>query len=137
MNQTLLGFDFGMKRIGVAVGQTVSSTASPLFAIQAKDGIPNQNKLAELIKNWQPDALVVGVPLNMDASEQHTSFAARKFAKRLQHTFKLTVHFYDERLTTVEAKSRLFELGGYKKLEAGKIDSVAACLILEGWMGMH
>lgn len=67
-HEILLGFDFGMKRIGVAVGQTVTKTARPLTVIQAAQGIPQWDALSKLIKTWQPDALVVGIPLNMDGT---------------------------------------------------------------------
>ncbi len=132
--QCVLGFDFGMKSIGVAVAQSVTGTAAPLDAISAQNGIPNWEHLDSLYSEWEPDAIVVGAPLNMDGTPQHTTFAARKFANRLQQRFKHQVHTHDERLTTVEAKQRLFELGGFKKLEKGKIDSVSACLIIEHWL---
>ncbi len=131
---TLLGFDFGMKRIGVAIGQTVTQTARPLGIIKADAGIPQWASLDKLIKNWQPDALVVGIPLNMDGTEQPITLNAREFATRLQLRFKLPVFEMDERLTSVEAKARLFESGGYKALKNTPIDSVAAQLILQNWL---
>ncbi|WP_416308649.1 Holliday junction resolvase RuvX [Neptunicella sp. SCSIO 80796] len=132
--QTLLGFDFGTKSIGVAVGQQVTGTAAPLEALKAVDGIPDWNELEKIFNEWQPAGIVVGLPLNMDGTNQHTTFAAKKFANRMHARFKVPVETCDERLTTADAKSRLFELGGYKKLTKGKIDSVSACLILESWM---
>lgn len=131
---TVLGFDFGKKSIGVAVMQTITGTAAPLSALKARDGIPDWDIVATIVTEWQPDKLVVGMPLNMDGSKQELTFAAKKFANRLQHKFKIPVESSDERLTTVDAKARLFELGGFKKLEKGKIDSVSACLILECWL---
>ena len=132
--QSVLGFDFGMKSIGVAIAQSVTGTAAPLSAIKAVNGIPDWQIIVDLHQQWQPDSIVVGAPLNMDGSVQHTTFAARKFANRLQQKLKQQVFTFEERLTTVEAKARLFELGGYKKLEKGKIDSVSACLIIEHWL---
>lgn len=132
--QNALAFDFGMKSIGVAMGQPITGTASPLAAIKAQDGIPNWDIIAQLIKEWQPDALVVGLPLNMDGTPQDITNNAKKFGRRLAHKFNMTVHYQDERLTTVEAKARLFELGGYKKLSKEKVDSVSACLIYESWL---
>lgn len=132
--QTLLGFDFGTKSIGVAVGQQITATAAPLEALKAQDGIPDWTEVEKIFNEWQPSGIVVGLPLNMDGTNQHTTFAAKKFANRLHARFKVPVETCDERLTTADAKSRLFELGGYKKLTKGKIDSVSACLILESWM---
>lgn len=131
--RTLLGFDFGTKSIGVAIGQEVTGTASPLEALPARDGIPNWDMIAELYKQWSPQLVVVGLPLNMDGSKQQVTFAAQKFANRLHAKFKVPVQTVDERLTTVDAKARLFELGGYKKLSKGKVDSVSACLIIESF----
>lgn len=85
----LIGFDFGMKRIGVAVGQTVTKTARPLDTIQAKEGVPNWHALSKLIKKWLPDALVVGIPLNMDGTDQPISLHAREFAKSLHERFQI------------------------------------------------
>ncbi|HEY5717466.1 MAG TPA: Holliday junction resolvase RuvX, partial [Motiliproteus sp.] len=79
-----LAFDFGTTRIGVAVGQAITATASPLPWIKAKDGVPDWSQLERLVREWQPDALVVGLPLNMDGSLCEMSHRARKFANRLQ-----------------------------------------------------
>ncbi len=133
-NRSILGFDFGKKSIGVAIGQEITGTASPLPALPAKDGIPNWDTIELLYAEWQPHIVVVGLPLNMDGTSQHVTFAAQKFANRLHNKFKIPVDTYDERLTTADAKARLFELGGFKKLEKGKVDSVSACLIVEGWI---
>lgn len=131
--RTLLGFDFGTKSIGVAIGQEVTGTASPLEALPARDGIPNWDSIEALYQQWAPQLVVVGLPLNMDGTKQQVTFAAQKFANRLHAKFKVPVQTIDERLTTVDAKSRLFELGGYKKLSKGKVDSVSACLIIESY----
>ena len=130
---TMLAFDFGTKSIGVAVGQQITATASPLAAIKAQDGIPNWDLIEHLIKEWQPSQIVVGLPINMDGTEQEMTLRARKFSHRIFGRFKVPVITHDERLTTAEAKERLFELGGYKKLTKGKVDSVSAVLILESW----
>ncbi|MDN7127359.1 Holliday junction resolvase RuvX [Pseudidiomarina sp. 1APR75-33.1] len=130
----LLGFDFGTHNIGVAVGQTITGTASPLAALKAKDGQPDWQKVQVLINEWQPQCLVVGLPLNMDGTEQPVTELARKFANRLHGRFGLPVHLQDERLTTVAAKEELFERGGFRQLSKDKIDSAAAQLILEDYM---
>jgi putative Holliday junction resolvase len=133
-NFTTIAFDYGVKSIGVAVGQKITGTASPLSALKANDGIPNWQTIADVFAEWQPDNLLVGLPLNMDGSEQEITQRARKFANRLHGRFGLTVHTHDERLSTVDAKARLFELGGFKKLTKEKVDSVSACLIYESWV---
>jgi putative Holliday junction resolvase len=134
---TLLGFDFGMKRIGVAVGQTVTQSANPLGMVNAKQGMPDWVALTKFVKTWHPDALVVGIPLNMDGTEQPLTAAAQLFVERLKERFQLPVYGMDERLTSVEAKARLFSEGGYKALQKTSVDSVAAQLILQNWLLMN
>jgi len=129
----ILAFDFGLARIGVAIGQSITQTATPLSTLNAKDGIPDWLQIEKLIKEWQPSMLLVGEPLNMDSSEQSITLRARKFANRLHGRFGLPFQMVDERLTSVSAREEIFEYGGYKKLKKTQIDSVAAALILEAW----
>ncbi len=131
--RTVLGFDFGKKYIGVAVGQEITGSATPLGSIKAKDGIPNQEQLIKFVDQWQPDFIVVGLPLNMDGSSQEVTFAAKKFGNRLANQFKLTVEFQDERLTTADAKEQLFSQGGYRNLSKDNIDAESARLIIESY----
>ena len=133
-SRTVLAFDFGTKSIGVAVGQEITGTASPLAALKARDGIPDWNVIEKLYEEWQPQLVVVGLPLNMDGTEQEVTQRAKKFATRLHGRFKVAVDLCDERLTTTDAKSMVFELGGYKKLTKEKIDSVSACVIFTSWV---
>lgn len=133
MSTTVLAFDYGTKSIGVAVGQLITATAFPLEALKAQDGIPHWPAIQALYEEWLPDKVVVGLPLNMDGTEQDITIRARKFANRLHGRFKRPVELCDERLTTADAKAMLFELGGYKKLSKGKIDSVSACVIFQSW----
>lgn len=131
--KVLMSFDFGKKRIGVAVGQTVTQTARPLATINAKDGEPEWSAITALVKKWLPNAMVVGIPLNMDGSEQPLTLFARTFANQLQEKYNLPVYEIDERLTTKDARERLFAEGGFKALQSGQIDQVAAQLILQNW----
>ena len=131
-HNTLLGFDFGMRRIGVAVGQMVTRSANPLAILKATDGIPNWDHILALIITWQADALVVGIPVSMDGSEQPITFAARRFANKLHHRFRLPVYTMDERLTTIEAKRILTQQK--KASSITPLDSYAAKLILEQWL---
>ncbi|WP_411994419.1 Holliday junction resolvase RuvX [Agarivorans sp. DSG3-1] len=131
--RSVLAFDFGTKSIGVAIGQELTGSAKPLTAIKAQDGIPSWPLLEKLLEQWQPDLLVIGLPLNMDGTEQDITSRAKKFANRLHGRFGYQIAMQDERLTTVDAKEKLFELGGYKALEKGTVDSLAAALIFESW----
>jgi len=127
---TLLAFDFGLKRIGVAVGQTLTGTANPLQTIAVRRDIPDWPAIARLIETWQPNALVVGMPLNMDGTEQQMTRCAKRFGRQLEGRFGLPVHLVDERLSTHEAKTRLSSVG---RGEA-EADPVAAQVILESWL---
>ena len=133
--QTVLGFDFGLKRIGVAVGQTVTRSASPLGVVTVKDGEPDWNALGRLVREWRPGALVVGLPYNMDLSEQEMTHKARHFAQDLAERFPLPVHTVDERLSSHEAEAALKERRqqGRRRIRREDIDGAAACVILESW----
>ena len=129
----VLAFDFGLARIGVAVGQPITATATPLATLKAKDGMPDWQIIEKLLKEWQPKLLIVGEPFNMDSSDQEITKRARKFANRLHGRFGLPFEMFDERLTSAAAREEIFEYGGYKKLKKTEIDSIAAALILESW----
>lgn len=135
--QTFLGFDFGTTFIGTAVGQTVTHTAKPLMTIKVRKNTFPWNEIDQLIKEWKPNALIVGLPLNMDGSSQQTTELAILFSEQLAERSHLPVHTMDERLTTREAKARLFEAGGYRALEKTSVDAIAAQIILEAWMAFH
>ncbi|MGV2873854.1 Holliday junction resolvase RuvX [Colwellia sp. E150_009] len=131
--RTILGFDFGKKYIGVAIGQEITGSASPLGSVKATDGIPHWDKLSNFITQWQPDFIVVGLPLNMDGTEQQLTKDAKKFGNRIAGRFGLKVEFQDERLTTADAKEQLFSRGGYKNLKKDNIDAESAKLIIESY----
>lgn len=125
-HRTLLGFDYGSKRIGVAVGQTVTGTASPLQTLAVKHGRPDWEALTTLIELWAPEALVVGMPCNSDGSAHSLSPRIRRFCRQLEGRYHLPVHQIDERLSSDEASRR----------GAGiDVDAVAAQVILETWLG--
>ncbi len=125
-NITLLCFDFGTKRIGVAVGQSITNTATPLDTIRVRNNKPDWESIKRLIENWRPDALVVGIPLKMDDTKQEMTRAAEKFSRQLEGHFHLPVYGMDERLSSFEAIQRT-------KYNA-PIDPVAAQAILESWL---
>jgi len=129
-----LGFDFGYKRIGVAVGQRLTCTATPLPTLKATDGVPKWDTIADLIQQWRPSALIVGFPTRTDGGPLYVTKPAKRFADRLHGRFSLPVFMVDERLSTVEARALLFEKGGYRKIKNSDVDSLAACVILEQWL---
>ncbi|KPK38654.1 MAG: Holliday junction resolvase [Gammaproteobacteria bacterium SG8_47] len=126
---SVLGFDYGRKRIGVAVGQTVSGSATALTTVSARDGQPDWRSISALIQDWQPELLVVGLPLSMDGSEHELTQAARRFGNRLAGRYNLPVEFVDERLTSVEAEARQV-----RPPRPGDIDKIAAQIILQDWL---
>ncbi|MEQ9941258.1 Holliday junction resolvase RuvX [Pectobacterium aroidearum] len=132
-SRTILAFDFGTKSIGVAIGQEITGTARPLTSFKAQEGIPDWQKVEKLLSEWQPDLVVVGLPLNMDGTEQQLTARARKFANRLHGRFGVAIALHDERLSTVEARADLFERGGFKALDKGSVDAASAVIILESW----
>lgn len=130
---SLLAFDYGLKNIGVAYGQSITGTATELPPVPARDGIPDWEQLGKLLKEWQPQLLLVGLPLNMDDSESELSQRSRKFANRLHGRFGLPVELFDERLTTRLAKEEARERGHRGNYATAPVDSIAARLLLESW----
>ncbi len=130
--RTLLGFDYGLKRIGVAVGQELTGTASALLTVRANDGKPDWDAISKLIGQWQPDEVVVGLPLNMDGSFHELSYRAQRFGNQLRGRYNLPAHFMDERLSSLDAEREL--KGKSRKVQAADIDKVAAKIILESWL---
>ena len=129
----ILAFDYGTRRIGVAVGNELLNSARELTPLPARDGIPDWNQLLKLVKEWQPNLFLVGLPLNMDDSESELSARARKFARRLRHQTNIETWMVDERLSTRAARDELSHYhaqGRGKKLSA---DSLAATLFIESW----
>ncbi|HID48713.1 MAG TPA: Holliday junction resolvase RuvX [Chromatiales bacterium] len=135
MPETLLGFDYGTVRIGVALGQTVTGTAKPLTTLACRNGQPDWTAIGRLIAEWQPRRLVVGLPLQLDASEQEMTGRARRFGNQLKGRYNLPVEMVDERLTSREAEAELAAKGG--KFDKAGIDALAAALILQSWLDRH
>ncbi|AGB76802.1 RNAse H-fold protein YqgF [Enterobacteriaceae bacterium strain FGI 57] len=133
MSGTFLAFDFGTRSIGVAVGQQITGTARPLNALKAQNGTPDWTLIEKLLKEWQPALVIVGLPLNMDGSEQPLTARARNFANKIHGRFGVAIKLHDERLSTVEARAGLFEHGGFRALDKGSVDSASAVVILESY----
>ncbi|XBC41743.1 MAG: Holliday junction resolvase RuvX [Buchnera aphidicola (Kaburagia rhusicola rhusicola)] len=134
MIMIIIAFDFGTKRIGVAVGQNITKTAQILPSIKVKNKKIDLTKFNTLFREWKPCLIVIGLPLNMDGTKQDITKKSEQFAKQLFSHFKIPVHLHDERLTTIEAKTILFEMNGFKHFEQNKIDSTSAAIILESWL---
>ncbi|MET0108006.1 MAG: Holliday junction resolvase RuvX [Candidatus Thiodiazotropha sp.] len=130
---TLLGFDFGSRKIGVAVGQTVTGTATALETLHLVNHKPDWQRIASLIEEWRPQALVVGLPLDVDDSETDATQPALRFSRQLEGRFHIKVYLADERYSSFEARDRL----GHKAKRLENYDAVAAKLILETWLNEH
>jgi len=138
--EVLLAFDYGTRRIGVAVGQTTTGTASPAGVI-AVGPSPDWTALERCVREWSPARLLVGLPYNMDGSETVLTGACRAFAGELARRFGLPVEFVDERLTSVMAQADLREVrrsgARSRRVTREDIDANAARLILETWLRAH
>jgi putative Holliday junction resolvase len=132
--RTFLGFDFGTKSLGLAVGSTASGLAQPLTTTAVRHGIPDWTVIDRLVKEWQPDALVIGLPLNMDDSENAMTRAARKFGQRLTARYNLPVHWVDERLTSVDAKNAMVAARVPWRQRKARVDRLAAQAILQSYL---
>lgn len=139
--RTLLGFDYGTKHIGVAVGQELTGTSTPLATLPSRYENPDWGTISRLIEEWRPAALVVGIPLNMDGTDQPMTKAARRFARRLEGRFRLPVHLADERLSSVEAGRLLHghdaDAGTRRARRRRELDEVAAHLILQTYFSQR
>ena len=129
-----MGFDFGLRQIGVAVGNLTTLSSQALTTLRARDGVPDWAALEALVLEWQPQQLVVGKPLNMDGTDSDLSKRAEKFGRRIHERLRLPVSYEDERLSSFEAKQLLSEQGHRGDYRADPADSLAAKLILDTWL---
>lgn len=125
---SILAFDFGEKRIGVAKGQTISRTAEPLAILKVHNGKIDWDSLSDLIKDWQPELLIVGMPTNYEGEEFGIADRVKKFCRQLDGRYHLPVETVNENLSSIEAKNRLG-----KKADQEGLDAHAAQAILETW----
>ena len=130
---TLLGFDFGEKRLGVAVGETATRLAHPVMTIAGEATAARLEAVARLVAEWRPAGFVVGLPRHADGAEHEVARLAAKFARRLEARFGLPVAFVDETLTSADAESRLREAGARGRARAA-LDAHAAALILQSYL---
>lgn len=133
-----LAFDFGLKKIGVAVGQSLTNTATPLCILKAKNGVPNFAEIENLIKTWRPNFIVVGIPRQENQPKQSIEILAEKFADNLNSQYQDKYHFklvtVDESFSSIEARQKFIELRQQNLIKQGEdFDHLAACVILERW----
>ena len=133
-HETVIAIDFGLRNIGVAVGNTLSLTSSPLTILQARDGVPDWNALSAILDEWQPNRVLVGNPLNMDDSESDMGRQAAQFARRIEGRFGLKVTLVDERLSSREAKANALATGHRGDFANTPVDDEAAAIILTTWL---
>jgi putative Holliday junction resolvase len=134
---TLLAFDFGEKRIGVAVGDTLLKFAHPLLTIEAEENAAKFAQIESLLKEWQPALLVVGLPMSLDGEAHAMTALAQKFAQRLEGRFNLPVVMVDERLSSAEASQSLREAGIHGRAQKQMLDQVAAQTILQSYFDAY
>jgi putative pre-16S rRNA nuclease len=134
--ETVLGFDFGRRRIGVAVGETLTGSARPLKTVQVRHGTPPWSELELLVSDWRPARLVIGIPLHFDGGESATAAAAREFAAELERRTGKPVTLWNEALSTEEARMNLDERRNGKTRPGDRdlLNAEAARTILAGWL---
>jgi len=133
---TIIAFDFGYRRIGVAVGQTLTGSATPLAVVPVANQ-PDWQAITVIVNEWKPAAIVVGLPIDKEGGETELSQAARRFGRQLQGRFGIKVSFEDERLTSFGAEQRFVDArarGEMRRKDAAFKDAIAAQIILENWL---
>ncbi|MDP3212292.1 Holliday junction resolvase RuvX [Methylotenera sp.] len=130
---TVLAFDFGERRIGIAVGEHLLASATPLMTIDNESNEIRFQIITKLVSEWQPRLLVVGLPLSLDGTEHAVTQLCKKFARRLNGRFNLPVMLIDERYSSVEASQRLNEAGIRGRAQKEMLDQVAAQTILQSY----
>ena len=134
---TILAFDFGLKRTGVAVGNTLTGSATPECTLQSKDEKPDWDGITQLIKEWKPEKIVVGMPTELDGSESTLTKRIERFCNQINGRYNLPVELENEQFTSIEAAGRLKQLrqsGRKQKVKKEEVDKIAASIILESWM---
>ena len=128
----VMSFDYGLRNIGIAIGQSITKSASTFYAIKAKEGVPDWIKLDSIIDEWEPSLFIVGDPFNMDGTKSEFQKKIAKFSAELKKRYEIELHMIDERLTSKEAKERIQDKADGIKDSANK-HSISAQIILEDW----
>ncbi|MCS5707418.1 Holliday junction resolvase RuvX [Candidatus Berkiella cookevillensis] len=132
--KTYMGFDFGSKYLGIALGQTITGTAQPLTTLKMLDEKPNWQLLDRLVQEWQPDGFIVGLALQPDGKHSKTSIQAKHFGESLQQRYQKPVYFIEERLTSVAARETIRDKARPSRHNKAEIDRISAAIILESWL---
>jgi putative holliday junction resolvase len=138
--QSYFGIDYGTRKIGVSVGQTLTRTAMGIAVIAVRSGDPDWPALDQLVQRWKPNAFIVGMPYNMDGSESDMTTRAKRFADTLTERYQLPWYGIDERLSTRAAREITRENSeriGKRYNDRAKVDAMAAQLVLESWFESH
>lgn len=136
-SDTYLGFDFGNKKIGTAIGQTTTSIASPLKTIRSINQQPNWEIISQLIEEWNPAGLIVGISKQADGSDNIVTPRMFKFCRQLEGRYNIPVHQIDEAFSTFEAKQMLFDDLHVSATKLWDVqDQLAAQLILQSWLNL-
>ena len=128
----VMAFDYGLRNIGIAIGQNITKSASTFYAIKAKEGLPDWVQLDSIIQEWEPSLFIVGDPFNMDGTKSEFQKKIVKFSEDLKKRYEIELHMMDERLTTKEAIERIHNKPDGIKDSANK-HSISAQIILEDW----
>ena len=129
----IVAFDFGLKHIGMAVGQEITNTAQTFYSLKAESGEPNWDELDIIVRDWQPKLFVVGNPINMDGSDSDMKEKSDKFSNLIRQRYNIPVELMDERLSTREARERMkFDSGHFVDASADT-HQISAQIILESW----
>ena len=128
----VMAFDYGLRNIGIAIGQNITKSSSTFYAIKAKEGVPDWIKLDSIIEEWEPSLFIVGDPFNMDGTKSEFQKKIAKFSAELKKRYEIELHMIDERLTSKEAKERIKDKANGIKDSANK-HSISAQIILEDW----
>jgi len=134
---TILAFDFGLKRTGVAVGNTLTGSATPECTLQSKDDAPDWQGITKLIDAWKPSKIIVGMPTELDGSENPLQKSVTRFSNQLNGRYNIPVEHENEQFSSIEAAQRLKQLrqsGRKQKIKKEEVDKIAASIILETWM---
>ena len=135
-----MGFDYGRKRIGVAIGHELTATTQALDTVAVRHNKPDWDHITRLLGEWKPDLLLIGLPMNMDGTEHDVSKAARRFANQLNGRYQLPVELVDERLSSIEAEEMITDARRNKRIKKNQakrsLDQVAAEIIIRTWLSL-
>ena len=135
----IVSFDFGTKKIGIAVGQTITKSSSPLTVLFNKDNKVNWEEVSHIVREWKPDLLLIGKPLNMDGTDSDIMKLVEKFSKKLAKLTDIKCEYVDERLTSFEARQNFKELmiENNKSIKKEIIDANAAKILIDNWFNQN